>query len=100
MKISVNIPDYPSESRITRNGVTIIGGLEIEQEEGLKIYTMIQDDALAFVANKAGLRSLANACLGLAQEGIPEWCHIHMEEYNGWLEEGSESIIIDRSNNF
>ena len=43
----------------------------------------------------SGLRSLARLLLTLAQDGVPQHHHIHLDESNA-LEDGSATLIIER----
>lgn len=47
-------------------------------------------------ANVAGLRTLAAHLLTLAQNGVPDGSHLHLEYGNG-LEEGSVGLVLERS---
>ena len=61
-------------------------------EDGFSIRTRIEDGAIVVAGNAAGLRSLANICLALADE--ERGAHIHLDEFNS-LEDGSAELIID-----
>ena len=82
MIIHVNVPDY-----------TPATGLKNNWESGFEISVKKQIDAICISANRAGLMSLANFFLTLAQENVPPGCHMHLDEYGG-LEEGSIELII------
>lgn len=47
-------------------------------------------------ANAAGLRTLASHLLTLAQDGVPDGSHLHLEDSNG-LEDGSVGLVLERS---
>ena len=47
-------------------------------------------------ANREGLISLANHLLNLAQTDVPCGTHIHLDGRNNSLEDGSQSIIIEK----
>ncbi|MFE7245673.1 hypothetical protein [Streptomyces sp. NPDC057580] len=47
-------------------------------------------------ANAAGLRTLAGHLLTLAQDGVPDGSHLHLEDNNG-LEDGSVGLVLERS---
>lgn len=47
-------------------------------------------------ANAAGLRTLAGHLLTLAQDGVPDGSHLHLEDGNG-LEDGSVGLVLERS---
>ncbi len=71
-------------------------GLQFNWEEGFTIKIMCDNGLIEIIANEAGLCSLANHLLNLAQEGVPFGTHIHLDEYNS-LEEGSCEIIIEKA---
>ena len=62
-------------------------------EEGFRIKCSIDGTCVCIEANKEGLISLARHMLALAQENVPEFEHIHLDEYNS-LEDNSVEIII------
>lgn len=47
-------------------------------------------------ANKEGLISLARHILELAQEDVPEFEHIHLDEYNSLEDNSAELTIVKR----
>ncbi len=70
-------------------------GLEISWKEDFKISTKSSSGEMLIVANKAGLVSLANHLLTLAQDEVPSNSHIHYDELNS-LEEGSIEFVIQK----
>lgn len=98
-KISLEIPDYcnQDEQKIIIEGKTINLGKVITYNwtDGYIIKVENLEDEFAIIANKEGLISLANHCLNLAQEGIPNGSHIHFDDGNS-LKEGSFPLIIER----
>ncbi|MFI6941942.1 hypothetical protein ACIBI4_21945 [Streptomyces sp. NPDC050418] len=46
-------------------------------------------------ANAAGLRTLAGHLLTLANDGVPDGSHLHLEDGNG-LVEGSAELVLER----
>jgi hypothetical protein len=68
-------------------------GIELTWEEGFEIKCTIEDGSILIDANKAGLLSLANHLVNLAQDNIPGGSHLHFDEYNS-LEDGSTELII------
>ena len=48
------------------------------------------------MANKAGLISLANHLLTLAQDEVEDGAHIHLDEHNS-LEKDSVDFIIEKA---
>lgn len=85
MRVIIEVPDY------------IGRGLHFEWEEGFKIFAEVnvQKKYTSIFGNKAGLISLARILLSLAQDGIPNDYHIHLD-YSNSLEEGSSEIILGR----
>ena len=67
--------------------------MNVTWEEGFTISTRVANGAIVLSANEAGLRSLANICLALADESRA--AHIHLDEFNA-LEDGSAELIIER----
>lgn len=71
-------------------------GLQLKWEYGFNINVKIEANAISIEANRAGLLSLANHLLNLAQEGVPTGMHVHLDEYNS-LEEGSCDLVLIKS---
>ena len=67
--------------------------MNVTWEEGFNISARVENGIVVVTANAAGLRSLANICLALAEE--PRGAHIHLDEFNS-LEDGSAELIIER----
>lgn len=86
MKLSIEIPDYKPES-----------GIMYKWEDGFEVKSVVDNGVIIITANKAGLISLANHLLNLAQDNIPAGHHLHFDEYNS-LEEGSNELIIEKRN--
>lgn len=84
MEIKIDIPEYNTNTGIQYNWVKEFH-IEVKYEDGIVILT----------ANKAGLFSLANHLLNLAQEKVPVGHHLHFDENNS-LEEGSLELIIQK----
>ena len=62
-------------------------------EPGFEIRTRIEDDGDVLIsANRAGLISLANHLMALAQE--QPGGHFHLDEHNA-LEEGSVELVVE-----
>lgn len=81
---------------------TEIDILKYIQEEGVILnwennfsIKVLGGDEIIIKANCAGLFSLARHLLTLAQEGVPNGSHIHLDEYNS-LEEKSAELIVER----
>ncbi|MET8810291.1 hypothetical protein [Streptomyces sp. NPDC004546] len=64
-------------------------------EEDARIEVRNLGREIVIEANAAGLKTLAGHLLTLAQDGIPDGAHLHLEEENG-LEEGSASLVLER----
>jgi hypothetical protein len=83
MKHVVEIPDYsPSE------------GLRLRWEDGASVRASADAGEIVIRCNREGLLSLANHFLVLAQAGVPDRSHIHLDEWSG-LDEGSCAVIIE-----
>ena len=67
--------------------------MNVTWEDGFAISARVEDGAITVSANAAGLRSLANICLTLADE--EPGAHIHLDECNS-LEDESVELIIER----
>lgn len=67
--------------------------MDFSWEPGFEIRARIEDDGSVLIsANRAGLVSLANHLMTLAQE--EPGAHIHLDEHNS-LEEGSTELIVE-----
>lgn len=66
-------------------------------EEDFSIKCSIDDNSVIIEANKGGLISLARHLLELAQENVPEFEHIHLDEYNSLDDNSAELIIVKRN---
>lgn len=66
-------------------------------EDGFSIKCSIDNSTVLIEANREGLISLARHMLELAQEQVPEFNHIHLDEYNS-LEDNSAELIIVKKN--
>ena len=84
MEIKLEVPEYTLES-----------GVKYKWEPGFEIEVKCENGVVVLIANKAGLVSLANHFLNLAQEKIPCGYHLHFDEGNS-LEEGSAELIIQK----
>ncbi len=85
MKVLIDVPNYdPSK------------GFIFNWENGYEIENKIQDKVAIIRANKAGLISLANHLLNLAQDDFPRGYQLHFDDHN-CLEEGSNEFIIEKS---
>ncbi|WP_126243751.1 Imm32 family immunity protein [Chitinophaga rhizosphaerae] len=68
-------------------------GLEFKWEAGFEIETKVVNGEIQIEGNAAGLISLANHLLNLAQEEVPGGYHIHLDDLNA-LEDGSVALVI------
>lgn len=69
--------------------------MEFKWEDGYTIATRIEvDGAFVISANAAGLRSLANHLMALADEESTS-SHFHLDEYNS-LEDHSVELIVEK----
>ena len=84
MKIEVEIHPYSPHE-----------GTCLSWEDDFVILVKKEGDEVILQANKAGLISLTNHLLNLAQDDVPVHEHIHLDEENS-LEEGSLPIIIEK----
>ena len=72
-------------------------GMTFVWEDGFSIKCSIDNEAVRIEANKEGLISLARHLLELAQEEVPEFEHIHFDEYNSLDDNSVELIIVKRN---
>ena len=85
MKIEVEIGDYSKDK-----------GLLLKWKDGYNIKIEATDNSVSILANSAGLVSLANHLLNLAQIDVAVGTHIHLDEDNS-LEVGSIDLVIEKS---
>jgi hypothetical protein len=70
--------------------------MEFKWEDGFTIATRIDaDGAIVITANAAGLRSLSNHFMALADEESNH-SHFHLDEYNS-LEDHSVELIVEKA---
>jgi len=84
MRHLIDVPDYDPEQ-----------GVSTKWEEGSNVSVTVSDGETVIRANVAGLRSLARHCLALAQDGVPEGRHLHLDEWSG-LAAGSAQVTLER----
>lgn len=65
-------------------------------EENFSINCSINNTSIIIEANKEGLISLARHLLELAQENVPEFEHIHLDQYNSLDDNSLELIVVKR----
>jgi uncharacterized ubiquitin-like protein YukD len=85
MKIVIDVPDYSPTK-----------GFIFNWESGFEVEHKIRDSVAIIKVNKAGLISLANHLLNLAQDDFPKGYHFHLDDY-GCFEEGSNELIIEKN---
>lgn len=77
----INVPKYDKT------------GFKFEWDDGFVIKCSISNNAILIEANREGLISLARHLLELSQEHVPEYTHLHLDEFNS-LEDNSNELII------
>ncbi len=65
-------------------------------EDDFSIKCSIDNNSVIIEADSGGLISLARHLLELAQENVPEFKHIHLDEYNSLDDNSAELIIVKR----
>jgi hypothetical protein len=70
-------------------------GLALTWQPGARIQVRVSDGDVVIKANRAGLESLANHLLTLAQDTVPEGEHLHLDDSNA-LEDGSCPTILEK----
>ena len=78
-------PEYSAE-----RGVTLVW------DHGFVLEAKPQTHGVAIRGNQAALRSLARHLLVLAQEGVPDGAHVHLDGGNE-LEDGSVDLVLERN---
>ena len=68
--------------------------MEFKWTDGFMISVREEDGAVVIAANRAGLQSLADHLLRLAEQDGQN--HFHLDQYNS-LEEGSLELIIEKT---
>lgn len=63
--------------------------------DGFTIQVSVSGGEVQIEANQAGLMSMANDMVLLAQQGTPDSSHIHLDEHNA-LESGSTALVIGK----
>lgn len=79
--MDIHVPNYDDK------------GFSFVWEEGFSIKCSIDNIGVRIEANKEGLISLARHLLELAQENVPSFAHIHLDEHNS-LDDGSTELVI------
>jgi hypothetical protein len=84
MQVIIDLPEYDPAK-----------GLQYKWEQGFSISVSADKEGVTIQGNNAGLRSLANHLLTLANEHVPVTSHIHLDCDSG-LEDGSASLVITK----
>lgn len=84
MKRIIEIPGYNPER-----------GIILKWSHDFEIKVDTDGKQVHISGNSAGLESLANHLLNLAQDNVPAGTHIHLDEYNS-LNDNSAELIIER----
>lgn len=71
-------------------------GLHLEWSYGFRIEVKVQSGEVIIRANKAGLISLAQHLLTLAEDIVPPGTHVHLDAERE-LEDASEDLVIERA---
>ena len=82
--MNIDVPVYG------RNGFSFVW------DDGFSIKCSIDNGIIHIEANKEGLVSLARHMLELAQENVPMFEHIHLDEYNSLENDSAELVIIKK----
>lgn len=85
MRHLIDVPEYDPQR-----------GVRTEWEDGSSISVTVRNNQVFVTANPAGLRSLARHCLVLAQAGVPEGRHLHLDDWSG-LADGSVPVTVERA---
>ncbi|OSZ78627.1 hypothetical protein CAP35_10360 [Chitinophagaceae bacterium IBVUCB1] len=84
MEIKLDIPVYDKNS-----------GIKYKWIDGFDIDVVYENEIITISANKEGLLSIANHFLNLAQDSVPNGCHLHFDKYNS-LNENSTDLVIQK----
>ncbi len=85
MDITISVHEYVASQ-----------GIRLSWQPGSRIEMHSLAGEVVIKANRAGLISLANHLLTLAQENVPAGNHLHFDDSNA-LEQGSCSLIVERT---
>ena len=84
MKRIIEIPEYNPKR-----------GIILNWSRDFEITVDTDGKQVHICGNPAGLESLANHLLNLAQDNVPAGTHIHLDDYNS-LNDNSAELIIER----
>jgi len=71
-------------------------GLRLEWSYGFRIEVKVESGEVLIRANKAGLTSLAQHLLTLAEDAVPSGTHVHLDASRE-LEDTSKDLILERT---
>ena len=71
-------------------------GLHLEWSDGFEIEVQVHSGEVLIRANKAGLVSLAQHLLTLAEDAVPAGTHVHLDASRE-LEDTSCDLVIERA---
>lgn len=84
----------PASTRVTVTTDAVARVFSWEDDARIEVRNL--GGEVVIEANAAGLRTLANHLMTLAQDGSPDGSHLHLEEGNG-LEDGSVGLVLERN---
>ena len=84
MEVTVEIAEYDRRR-----------GIQFTTDESDVIRVDARDNTVRIVGDASGLTSLAGYLLALAQPGVPDGAHIHLDEFSG-RPSGSTELILER----
>jgi hypothetical protein len=82
--VTISVPDYADAAGLTFHS-TPDASIRVTQYEGETV----------ILANAAGLTELATRLLALAQDGLPEGFHLHLDD-GTVLQRGSVGLVLER----
>ena len=85
MKMEIAVNSYDPEA-----------GVRLEWGDDCSLLVTIDHESVLLQANQNGLIEFAKHLLTLAQETVPEWYHVHYDEWN-MLQQGSIPLIVKKS---
>ncbi|HEX2058446.1 MAG TPA: hypothetical protein VHI71_08760 [Actinomycetota bacterium] len=85
MRYVIEVPPYSRQD-----------GLEWEWDSEAYLLVRASGSEIHVRGDSVGLRNLAEVLLTLAQEGVPDGVHVHLDTYTS-LTEGSSELLLERS---
>ena len=83
------------ERSVTVGSYSSGGGLRLEWSPGFEIEVQARSREIVIKANRAGLISLAQHMLTLAEDYVPRGTHVHLDASRE-LEDASMDLVIER----